>query len=100
MEELSLSPGKTNDFSLLQSDRTSTVVPPASHSIGTGGFYTGAKRPGREADHLSPTAVDVRNEWSYSVDVCICVMQRDNFTLNSMDDVLALFGRYEASIGG
>jgi len=39
---------------------------PASYPMGTGGFYPGKKRPKREADHLPPCSVEVKNAWSYT----------------------------------
>ena len=41
-------------FSLLQSVQTSSGVPPACHSVGTGDLSPGVDLPGREADCLSP----------------------------------------------
>jgi hypothetical protein len=34
--------------------------------MGTGGSFSGAKRPGREADHSHPTSVEVKNTWIYT----------------------------------
>jgi hypothetical protein len=31
-----------------------------------GNFTPWVKRPGREADHLSPSSAKVKNEWSYT----------------------------------
>jgi hypothetical protein len=31
-----------------------------------GAPYLGVKRPGREADHLTPSSAEVKNEWSYT----------------------------------
>jgi hypothetical protein len=36
--------------------------PPSLLSSG----YPGVKRPGREADHSSPTSTDVKNTWMYA----------------------------------
>jgi len=36
----------------------------ASYPVGTGGFFAVVKRPGRGADHSSPSSADVKNEWS------------------------------------
>jgi len=54
-------------------------------------FALTQKRQGLEADHSSPTAVEVRNEWGYSVHVYMYAVQRDNFTLNSMADTSWFF---------
>jgi hypothetical protein len=34
---------------------------------GYGGFYSGLKRPGRDADHSSPSNIAIKNAWSYMV---------------------------------
>jgi hypothetical protein len=34
--------------------------------MGTGGFFLGVKRPGREADHSSPTRAEVKKLWIYT----------------------------------
>jgi hypothetical protein len=35
---------------------------PTSYPIGTRGFFSGGKRPGREADHLLPFSAEIK-EW-------------------------------------
>jgi hypothetical protein len=40
---------------------------PASYPMGTRGLFPlGIKRPGREADHSTPSSVEVKNAWSYT----------------------------------
>jgi hypothetical protein len=34
--------------------------------MGTGGSFSGVKRPGREADHSPPTSVEVKKIWNYT----------------------------------
>jgi hypothetical protein len=38
-------------------------VHPTSYTMGTGGTFPGVNRPGREADHLPPTSVEVKKMW-------------------------------------
>jgi hypothetical protein len=51
-----------------------------------GALSLGVKRPGREADHLPPSSVEVKNAWSYnSTPQCVfmvwcLVKHKDNFT--------------------
>jgi len=37
-----------------------------SNAYRVGGSYPGAKRPGREADHSTPSSAEVKNVWSYT----------------------------------
>jgi hypothetical protein len=52
-----------------------------------GALSLGVKRPGREADHSSPSSAEVNNAWSYTstlqyVFMARCLVKhRDNFTL-------------------
>jgi hypothetical protein len=48
-------------FSLLHSVQTGSGAHPASYPIGSRGALPGAKRPGREADHSSPTSAEVKD---------------------------------------
>jgi hypothetical protein len=36
-------------------------------------FFSGLKRPGREADHSPPCNSEVKNEWSYTSTTPICL---------------------------
>jgi hypothetical protein len=53
--------------------------------MGTRSFSLGIKRPGREADHSSPSSAEVKNVWSYTSTpntpswLCAQLKQRDNF---------------------
>jgi len=40
--------------------------PPSFLLNGYLGYFPGAKRPGREADHSSPSNAEVKNEWSHA----------------------------------
>jgi hypothetical protein len=51
-------PAETRDFSLLHSDQTGCVTPPASYPMSTGGSL---KRPRRETDHSPPACAEVKN---------------------------------------
>jgi hypothetical protein len=54
-------------FSLLHSVRPgSETPPPASYPMRDGGFITGVKRPGREADCSPPFRVEVKNIGTYT----------------------------------
>jgi hypothetical protein len=50
-------------FSLLHSGQAGSGAHPASYSVGTGGgaISPEVKRPGREADHSSPSSAEVKN---------------------------------------
>jgi hypothetical protein len=39
---------------------------PDSYPMGIRGTFPGVKRPGREADHSSPSSSKVNNAWSYT----------------------------------
>jgi hypothetical protein len=84
-------------FSAKRPDRL--WVPPSLLCNSTAGPDSGLKLSGREADHSSPVSIEARNEWSYTVHLCIYGMQRENFTLTSMADVFAVLGCYTALIG-
>jgi hypothetical protein len=49
----------------------------------------GIKRPGREAEHSSPSSAEVKNSWSYTTTpqyvfmAWFLVKHRDNFTFTS-----------------
>jgi hypothetical protein len=34
--------------------------------MGTGGFFSGVKRPELEIDHSPPTSAEVKNTWIYT----------------------------------
>jgi hypothetical protein len=46
---------------------------PTSHPMGTGGSFSGVKRPGSEADHSPPSSAEVKNAWSYTSTPPICL---------------------------
>jgi hypothetical protein len=50
---------RVKNFLLLHVFQIGTGAHPASYPMDTGGFSPGVKRPGREADHLPPTNVEV-----------------------------------------
>jgi hypothetical protein len=57
------SPAEAKDFSSNLCVQTSSGAHPASCTVGTGGPFSGAKaRPGRDADHSSPSSAEVVNE--------------------------------------
>jgi hypothetical protein len=57
------SPTGAKDFSCSLCVQTGSVAHPASCTIGTGGHFPGGKaRPGRDADHSSPSTAEVVNE--------------------------------------
>jgi hypothetical protein len=49
------------DSSLLHSVQTGSGTHPASYPLGTGALSSEVKRPGREADHSSPSNPEVKN---------------------------------------
>jgi hypothetical protein len=54
--------------------------------MNTGGSIPGEKRPGREADHSTPSGAEVKNVWSYTctppyVFMVLCSFKhKDDFT--------------------
>jgi hypothetical protein len=57
------SPTEAEDFSSSPCVRTGSGAHPASCTMGTGGPFPRDKaRPGRDADHSSPTSAEVENE--------------------------------------
>jgi hypothetical protein len=57
------SPVGAKDFSCGLCVQTVSEVHPASCTMGTGGHFPGGKaRPGRDADHSSPSSAEVMNE--------------------------------------
>jgi hypothetical protein len=46
--------------------QTGSGVHPTSYTMGTGGSFTGVKRPGRQADHSPPTSPEVMKMWIYT----------------------------------
>ena len=71
-----------------QKVHTNSGAHPASYSVGTGGSFTAlVKRQSRENDHLSPSIVEVKNEWSYTdtnpvrTGICLPFTEQRLFTL-------------------
>jgi hypothetical protein len=57
------SPAGAEDFSSSPCVQTGSGAHPASYPMGTGGPFPGGKaRPGRDADHSSPSSAEVVNE--------------------------------------
>jgi hypothetical protein len=54
------------EFSHLRVVQTGSGVHPTSYTLGSGGCFPGVKRPGREADHSSPTSAEVKEMWIYT----------------------------------
>ena len=44
-------------------------------------------RPGRDAKHLPPSSVDIKNEWSYTFTTFMCLrgVYRDDFTFTLLE---------------
>jgi hypothetical protein len=55
-------PGRSKDFYFLHRVQTGSGAHPASYLMKNGGTLLGVTREGREADHLSPSNVDVEND--------------------------------------
>jgi hypothetical protein len=53
-------------FSPLHVAQTGSGAHSASYPAGAGSYFPGVKRPGREADHSSPTSAEVKNTWIYT----------------------------------
>jgi hypothetical protein len=57
------SPAGEKDFSSYLCVQTGSWAHPSSCTMGTGGTFPRAKaRPGRDADHSSPSSAEVENE--------------------------------------
>jgi hypothetical protein len=54
------------DISMKNWKKTDSGANPASYPMGTGGSFTGVKRPGRDADQSPPSSAEVKNMWSYT----------------------------------
>jgi hypothetical protein len=57
----SSSPGRVKNF--LQVVQIGSGVHRTSYPMGTGGSFSGLKRPGREADHSPPANAEVKKMW-------------------------------------
>jgi len=70
---------KTN-FSPFQSVQTNSGAHPSSRLFCIGVLFPGAKWPGHEVDRLSPSDIEIQNEWTYicSSYVYIRSVDRDN----------------------
>jgi hypothetical protein len=53
-------PSGSGNFSLRHRVQTDSGVHPATYPVDTGGSSPGVKRPGREADHSSPSSAEVK----------------------------------------
>jgi hypothetical protein len=53
-------------ISLLHVVQTGSGAHPASYPMGTGGFSSGVKLPGREVDHSPPTSAEVKKTWIHT----------------------------------
>jgi hypothetical protein len=52
-------PGRERKFVILYSVQTGFGVHTASYAVGIGGFFSGLKLSGREADHLPPSTTEI-----------------------------------------
>jgi hypothetical protein len=55
-------PARAGNFSLHHRVQNGSGAQPASYQMGTRGSFPGLKRPGREADHSTPSSAEVK-EW-------------------------------------
>jgi len=53
-------PAGAGNFSLRYHVQTGSEAHSAAYPMGTGGSFLGVKRPGRKADHLSPSSAEVK----------------------------------------
>jgi hypothetical protein len=51
---------------LLHVIQTGSGTHPLSYPMGTTGFSSGVKRPGRKPDHSPPTSTEVNKTWNYT----------------------------------
>jgi len=58
-------PGGAEILSLHHHVQTCCGVHP-SYLVGSGGYYTGVRRPERETGHLPSSSAQVKNAWSYT----------------------------------
>jgi hypothetical protein len=71
------------DFSLLKNFHTGSGAHLACYSMRARGSFLGGKWPGCDVDHSPSSKAEVKNEWSYTSTLPICLhgMYVDNFTL-------------------
>jgi hypothetical protein len=73
------------DVSLLRNVQLGCEAHPPSYSMGMGAIYTymAVKRTRHQADHLSPSWAELKNEWRYNSTFLMCLrgMCSDSFTL-------------------
>lgn len=62
--------------------KTSSGAYPASPIQRVLKLFPGVKQPGHEGDHSPPFGAEVKNEYSYTSTLAICLhgVDRDNFT--------------------
>jgi hypothetical protein len=77
------SPTEAEDVSSNLCVQTGSGAHPASCTVGTGGSFPGGKaRPGRDADHSSPSSAEVKKEWElYLLSPRCASMERNGTTL-------------------
>jgi len=75
-------PVPTRDVSQLENVETGSMVPPGLLFSGYRGSFPGAKWPGLEVNHSSPSSGEVEDGWSCTSAPHICVhcVERDKFT--------------------
>jgi hypothetical protein len=56
-------PSRDREFCVRHCIQSGSGAHPASCLVGTGGFFPGLKRPGREDDHSPPSSVEVTSVW-------------------------------------
>jgi hypothetical protein len=59
-------PAGAGNFSLHYRVQHGPGAHPVSYPMGTGGSFSGVKRPGLEADHSPPSSAEVKNAWNYT----------------------------------
>jgi hypothetical protein len=74
---------RVRNISLHQSFQTNTVAYKGSYSVGTGAFFPGENRPGREANHLKPYNARAENEQNCASTATYALMARTGLPLFS-----------------
>jgi hypothetical protein len=83
-------PERTRDF---YSSQKPIEAYPASNSNDTGAISMGAKRPDREAYHLSSSSTEVKNNWSRISALLVCVFMAETGKILPLS--LHVFGNKE-----
>jgi hypothetical protein len=89
-----LQAGRSGQGNCLFRTSRPAVEPTQPHAVWVPMFFTGVKRPRRDADHSLPSTTAVKNEWSCppAHHICLRCVGKDNFTFTC--DTVTDMNRY------